>query len=272
MRNTTRHGQGFGRAALRTGLLACVLAATAPAGAGEASGDRPAAAAASPEVRAKALVEQLGDPRFGPRSQAYDELLRMGRAPEGRAVLEPLTVALNHADPEVRTRAAEILIELRGRGFIGIQLNEDWGGEQVADYTEIDEENGQLAPPVPAEEPKPGAPRPFLPAPIVQVATVVRGQNLPGEKAGIQDGDKILAVNGRPTRGMYDLMREVIFAGPGTRIPVQIERGGKKQLVTVDLARNPEDATPPIDLRQPESLPVPAAKTEPDVQPNDGNK
>src|ERR1700722_6021059 len=49
------------------------------------------------------LVEQLGDPKFSVREQAYGELLTLGVTS-----LPVLKDAINHIDDEVRNRAAEL--------------------------------------------------------------------------------------------------------------------------------------------------------------------
>jgi serine protease Do len=49
----------------------------------------------------------------------------------------------------------------------------------------------------------------------------------PGEKAGIQPGDVVLSVNGRPVEGAVDLRRTLGGAKPGTAVTLQINRRGK---------------------------------------------
>ena len=58
----------------------------------------------------------------------------------------------------------------------------------------------------------------------------VVGQVLPGKpaaKAGVQQGDTIVAVNGRPVEQWYDLL-ELLQASPGQRLEVVVARGGQR--------------------------------------------
>ena len=78
-----------------------------------------AANAPAPESRddrtrlAWALAEALGD-----ESYAIREVAKQGLYELGSASLEPLEFAAKSEDCEVRLRAAELLIALRGRGFL----------------------------------------------------------------------------------------------------------------------------------------------------------
>jgi serine protease Do len=65
----------------------------------------------------------------------------------------------------------------------------------------------------------------------------------PAEKAGILVGDVIVAVNGQPVTQDASLSYLVANVKPGTRIPLDIIRGGKKQTVNVVVGTRPsEDA------------------------------
>jgi regulator of sigma E protease len=60
--------------------------------------------------------------------------------------------------------------------------------------------------------------------------TPVVGQVLPDKpaaKAGIQEGDTIVAVNGRPVQQWYDLL-EVLQSSAGQSLKVEVARGGKR--------------------------------------------
>ncbi len=58
----------------------------------------------------------------------------------------------------------------------------------------------------------------------------------PGEKAGIQPGDVVLSVNGRPVEGAVDLRRSLGGFKPGTAITLQINRRGKVIDIKASLA------------------------------------
>lgn len=212
-----------------------------------ARAEQPAAETAPPAVeQAKAMIQALGSDSYSTRMQARGALLQLGRA-----AIEPLEYAAQSEDPEVRSRAAEILIALRGRGFMGLALLEDETGE-----------NGGAA-----ERPGHGIVRKGVLAnqlvPAVQYKTYGVNKPFPAEAAGVQAGDKILAVNDRPVHGIKDLMREVIIIGPARPAVLLIERGGKLMRLPLTLTRNPilqksnglefmmqPDPTPPVDLEK----------------------
>jgi regulator of sigma E protease len=59
----------------------------------------------------------------------------------------------------------------------------------------------------------------------------VVGQVVPGKpaaKAGIQEGDTIVAVNGAPVRQWYDLL-EVLQSNPGRDLELEVARGGQRR-------------------------------------------
>jgi serine protease Do len=58
----------------------------------------------------------------------------------------------------------------------------------------------------------------------------------PGEKAGIQPGDVVLSVNGRPVEGAVDLRRTLGAFRPGTAVSLQLNRRGKIFEVKANLA------------------------------------
>ena len=51
--------------------------------------------------------------------------------------------------------------------------------------------------------------------------------NRPAAKAGIQEGDTVVAVNGQPVRQWYDLL-EVLQASPGRNLKMEVARGGQR--------------------------------------------
>lgn len=272
---------------MRSGLVGlfltlAVLVSREPCAAQNAGGAPEAAAPATgskQEEHSKALeqVALLAHDQFNIRQEAYRKLKEMGRA-----ALEPLREALEAPDAEVRTRAFELLIFLRGRGFLGIQPTEDWSSAEPADGTVDDEEaDGNQDQAKAAGEQAKAAPK-FLPPPVVVVGGVILNEGLPAEKAGLADGDRILAVNGRPANGILDLIREVVLAGPATATALVVERQGKRILLPVVLARNPQDATPPVDLlaelakrkaeAQEEAKAAPGPEPQNAVLPGDGRQ
>ena len=54
----------------------------------------------------------------------------------------------------------------------------------------------------------------------------------PAAKAGIQEGDTIVTVNGRPVRQWYDLL-ELLQASPGQNLEVVVARGGQRHAYEV---------------------------------------
>jgi serine protease Do len=72
------------------------------------------------------------------------------------------------------------------------------------------------------------------------VVSVTAGSG--AEKAGIQAGDIILSYGGKPLMQASDLPPLVGMTKPGTKVPVQILRGGAKQSIQVAIAEMPRDA------------------------------
>jgi hypothetical protein len=201
------------------------------------------------------LVQQLNSEKYAARIQARSALMQLGRP-----AIEPLEYAVKSDDPETRLRAGEILIALRGRGFLGVGLQED---EVLEDADDADESTLTVPPSV------------VVATQVVNYqAYLAYGVNkpFPAESAGMQPGDKILSVNGKPLHGVKDLMREVVILGPARTAVLMIDRGGKLMKVPVVLTRNPmlqragpfgadaiADPPPPVDLEK-EADSVPADK------------
>lgn len=217
----------------------------------------PALAVEIPEAsrkQAQDAAKALASDTFADRYAAKTTLMELGRAS-----IEPLEYAVKSEDPEVRLRAMEILIALRGRGFLGIGLTES----NDDGFGAVDE------PEEPVDVPSVVAP------PVVTANQIVNykqppynayGVNkpFPAEAAGMQAGDKILTINDRPIHGIKDLMREVITIGPARRAIIMIERGDQRLRLPVLLTRNPmmtrgndfggfqmqRDNSPPVDLEK----------------------
>ncbi|HLY09149.1 MAG TPA: PDZ domain-containing protein [Planctomycetota bacterium] len=76
----------------------------------------------------------------------------------------------------------------------------------------------------------------------LKVAEVVEGG--PAAKGGLQTGDVITAVDGRPIDSMQELAPIMAAAGPGTSVKVDVIRDGKKKTMTIVLAPHPADLQP----------------------------
>jgi membrane-associated protease RseP (regulator of RpoE activity) len=212
------------------------------------SEDAPAAKPAKEEQLAKIreLIKSLDSDSYSDRLTARSELMEIGRP-----AIEPLEAATVSEEPEIRLRATELLIALRGRGFLGVHPSE---GED-----EYDNEPGDDS----------------VETPLVKVIQVVDGGDdkpFPAEKAGIIAGDRIVSVNDRPVSGVKDLIREIITIGPARTALVLIERDGKRLRLPVTLTRNNTGGNfgaPPVDLEKelesasPEKKTTEAKKDEP---------
>ncbi len=63
----------------------------------------------------------------------------------------------------------------------------------------------------------------------------------PAAKAGLEAGDAILTLDGRPLKNSRDLARVVAGYEPGAKVKLGIVRKGKEQTVEVELGRMPKD-------------------------------
>jgi serine protease Do len=76
----------------------------------------------------------------------------------------------------------------------------------------------------------------------------------PSAKAGLKQGDVILAVNGTELNQMRDLPRLIAALGPGTKANLAVWRNGEKTTITVtvgDMPQNPRVASATPDDDQP---------------------
>jgi len=64
--------------------------------------------------------------------------------------------------------------------------------------------------------------------------------NKPADKAGIQQGDTIVAVDGKPIHSWGD-MAEIVQANPGTPLAFEVERGGETLSMTVVPVEDPDN-------------------------------
>jgi serine protease Do len=99
------------------------------------------------------------------------------------------------------------------RGYLGIQMQDVTS--DIADALGIPKNGGTL------------------------VARVEPGQA--AEKAGIKQGDVIVKVNGQDVNPDQTLSYLVANARPGTRVPIELIRDGKRQNVTVTVGTRPSE-------------------------------
>jgi S1-C subfamily serine protease len=65
----------------------------------------------------------------------------------------------------------------------------------------------------------------------VRVVKVVR--HSPAQRGGLQPGDRILAVNGRPTQDMIDVLVQLAGIIEGERVELEIVRNGAPRILTI---------------------------------------
>jgi S1-C subfamily serine protease len=65
----------------------------------------------------------------------------------------------------------------------------------------------------------------------------------PAQSAGLQVGDVIVAVNGQSIASEEDLAGAVLSRTPGTKISVQVQRGGGQQTIQVTLGERPTNVS-----------------------------
>lgn len=88
----------------------------------------------------------------------------------------------------------------------------------------------------------------------VLVAEVSQGS--PAAEAGLQSGDIIVSVNGESMSDVGQLRNTVSMMTPGTEVPVEIVRDGKRREITVELGELPVERTARAMERQEEEEPV----------------
>ena len=116
------------------------------------------------------------------------------------------------------TEARPIIAQLmRGdtiqRGYLGVGIQEI--DDDLADSLGLDKNRGEI------------------------ITSVSPGG--PADKGGIQANDVVVTVNGRPVTPDTTLSYLVANLKPGTRVPIELLRDGRRQTVTVALAQRPSD-------------------------------
>nr|CAD6420887.1 serine peptidase [Rhizobium sp. Q54] len=93
-----------------------------------------------------------------------------------------------------------------------------------------------------------------------QGALVVAPQEgSPGQKAGIEEGDVITALNGEPVKDARDLARKVAAMGPNKKIEVSVWRDGKAQNLEVTLGNLASEDAASAETEEPET-PTPSTE------------
>ena len=65
--------------------------------------------------------------------------------------------------------------------------------------------------------------------------------NAPAAKAGVQAGDIVVAVNGKPVDASSQLTRSVASIPPGQKVTLTVLRGGQKKDLTATVAKRPDE-------------------------------
>ena len=97
-----------------------------------------------------------------------------------------------------------------------------------------------------------------------QAGVVVRSvtPGSPAQQAGIQQGDVLVALNGKPIEGARDLVRQIASAAVGSEVKIQTLRDKKEQTFTVTIEEQPAGFKigPP-----PQQAPLPTPQRPPDA-------
>jgi serine protease Do len=74
--------------------------------------------------------------------------------------------------------------------------------------------------------------------------------NTPAAKAGIRNGDFIVAFDGKPIQDDNNLVHLVAGYKPGSRVPVKVIRDGEEKTITVTLGERPEQEPEQLSLAE----------------------
>ncbi|MFH1378411.1 MAG: hypothetical protein ABIH86_06640 [Planctomycetota bacterium] len=160
------------------------------------------------------LMAALGSDSFVERQAAEEETLRL------RQSLEPaINAAQNSANAQLRVAATVRSLDIRGRGFLGIQYSDP-------------NQFGVIA----MGQPRAAAPEPDG----CVIATTVF--NMPADLAGIKGGDVLVRMNDRIIRAFKDVVESVAIFGPQRRIVCSVRRDERIQWFILNLADHHNDA------------------------------
>ena len=73
----------------------------------------------------------------------------------------------------------------------------------------------------------------------IVIVNVLEGQ--PAEKAGLKEGDYVIAIDRKPIRGTQDFMAKVQQLQPGQQITLTVRRGGTQLQIPLIVGERPED-------------------------------
>lgn len=98
---------------------------------------------------------------------------------------------------------------------------------------------------------------------VAEIVSTRDGVALPASAAGIEVGDRVVAVNGVPTED-WNVFVSQVQSRPGEQVVLEIERDGETATVETTLAENPETGTGLLGVRAEaairyETAPLPAA-------------
>ncbi len=68
-------------------------------------------------------------------------------------------------------------------------------------------------------------------------------EDTPAEKAGLEEGDVILSVDGKDVNSISELRNTISLAGVGTEVELDVLRDGRERELTVELGEMPADLT-----------------------------
>ena len=160
------------------------------------------------------LMAAHGSDAFVERQAAVTETLRQRQSLESA-----INAAQNSSNAQLRVAATVRSLDIRGRGFLGIQYSDPNQFAAVAL----------------------GQPRAAVPEPDgCAIATTVF--NMPADLAGIKGGDVIVRLNDRIIRAFKDVVESVAIFGPQRRIICSVRRDERIQWFILNLADHHNDA------------------------------
>ena len=162
------------------------------------------------QAEVEALIKQLGSEDWEKREAAQKRLLAIGKP-----AVEKLRAAAKSPDLEVSSRARDILAEIVGTGFLGVQ---------VRDADPTDREGRKLP---------------------ENCGAVVSSTlpDTPAAKAGLLPGDFLYSIGGKVIAGSANLVELVSAIEPGTEAKLVLYRNGQEQEQAVTVGRRPKALT-----------------------------